>query len=333
MNELGVGVVGAGGMGSRHARNVTAIKGASLVAVMDTDHVRAGRLAAELDAKPFFDAMALIEHPDVQAVVVASPDSTHADLVMACLEAGKPVLCEKPLAATVEQAAAIVDREAATGRRMVQVGFMREYDPAHRAVREAVEGGLIGRPFLFKGLHANVSPPTPRFLAEVLVASAIHDFHSARFMTAEEIEWVVTHHLPFPFASPDTCRLAMITLGLSGGVLGTIEMNADAAHGYEVAVEVVGDGGRASTGGTLEPVLSRSGTKGQLVTDDWLARFDTAYALEMQAFVGTAPSGTVGGPSAWDGYATLAAAQAAVASGLSGLRESVDLPLRPRLYQ
>src|SRR3990170_3695000 len=148
MNELGVGVVGAGGMGSRHARNVTAIKGASLIAVMDTDQVRAGRLAAELDAKPFGDARGLIEHPDVQAVVVASPDSTHADLVMACLGAGKPVLCEKPLASTVEQAAAIVDWEVATGRRMVQVGFMREYDQAHRAVREAVANGVIGRPFL-----------------------------------------------------------------------------------------------------------------------------------------------------------------------------------------
>src|SRR3990172_8582798 len=161
MNELGVGVVGAGGMGSRHARNVTAIKGASLVAVMDTDHVRAGRLAAELDAKPFFDAMALIEHPDVQAVVVASPDSTHADLVMACLEAG----------------------------------CMREYAPAHRAVREAVEGGLIGRPFLFKGLHTNVSPPTSRFLAEVLVTSAIHDFPSAPFITPPGVEWGGPHHL------------------------------------------------------------------------------------------------------------------------------------------
>jgi myo-inositol 2-dehydrogenase / D-chiro-inositol 1-dehydrogenase len=127
---LAVGVIGTGVIGAEHAcllRDVTS--GAHLAAVCDADEARAK--AAAKGAAVFSDAHALIASDKVQAVVIASPDATHADCALACLAVGKPVLCEKPIAATAAQGLAIVQAEAALGRRLVTVGFMRRFDPAY----------------------------------------------------------------------------------------------------------------------------------------------------------------------------------------------------------
>ena len=81
----------------------------------------------------------LIRDDAVDAVVVASWGPTHEEFVLACIAAGKPVFCEKPLATTVEACRRILDAEMAHGRRLVQVGFMRRYDAGYRAMKEAVD--------------------------------------------------------------------------------------------------------------------------------------------------------------------------------------------------
>lgn len=116
-----VGVIGTGGMGGRHARNLTNEVGAAqVVALSDVDAARLQQVAAEIGAThTFTDADALINHPDVEAVLIAAPDRFHAALARACILAGKPVLCEKPLALTAAEARQIVDAEVAGGRRLV----------------------------------------------------------------------------------------------------------------------------------------------------------------------------------------------------------------------
>ena len=112
-NQISVGVIGTGGMGARHARNLsTQVADARVAAVMDLDRSRAEAVAAECgDARAYGDAEALIADPAVDAVVIASPDPTHAALTLACLAAGKPVLCEKPLAASLAEAERVVRAE------------------------------------------------------------------------------------------------------------------------------------------------------------------------------------------------------------------------------
>ena len=121
--SIQIGVIGTGGMGGRHIHNLaTHVANANVVAIMDLDEHRLSKLKSEYGiAKTFTDAHTLINDPDVQALVIASPDSTHAQFTLACLEASKPVLCEKPLAANAKDAKRVFQTEVAKGQRLMQV--------------------------------------------------------------------------------------------------------------------------------------------------------------------------------------------------------------------
>src|SRR5688500_9172605 len=175
--NLRIGVIGTGIMGSDHARTIAgSIKGALVFAVSDKDRDRASAIAFETRApRVHAQARALIDDPDVEAVLIASPDPTHEDLVLACLEAGKPVLCEKPLAPTIAGCLRIVAAETAMGRRLVQVGFMRRFDPGYLAMKAALATGQAGAPLLMHCVHRNASVP-PFFDSGMLISnSAVHE--------------------------------------------------------------------------------------------------------------------------------------------------------------
>jgi len=145
MADLSVGVIGAGRMGSCHAVNVHRYaKGARVAAIYDLDQARAGQVAAECDsARAFQDPVQLIQDVGVDAVVIASPDPTHAEFVHECLRHHKPVLCEKPLATTAAEAQKLIEAEQALGRRLIAVGFSRRFDPRHAAVQNETRDMLL----------------------------------------------------------------------------------------------------------------------------------------------------------------------------------------------
>ena len=175
---LSVGVIGTGGMGTRHALNLhRAVGGAQVTAVYDLDQDRARHVAGMCgQALVFEDPERLINNSHVDAVVIASPDDTHAGLTLACLQVGKPVLSEKPMATTVEDAVRVMEAEVALGQRLVSVGYMRRFDPQHMAVKTAVADGTLGRPLLFKGVHRNAAVPYGTTGETILINSAGHDF-------------------------------------------------------------------------------------------------------------------------------------------------------------
>ena len=162
--EIRVGLVGTGGMGAMHARSLhRKVAAARVVALSDVNAERARTVAEECgSAAVFGDAVEMIRDGAVEAVVIASPDPTHAPLTLECLRLGKPVLCEKPLATSSTQALEIVEAEVGVGEQLVQVGFMRRYDPQHVDVKNVAASGAIGQPVLFKGWHRNAEiPPAP----------------------------------------------------------------------------------------------------------------------------------------------------------------------------
>lgn len=333
---IGVGVIGVGGMGARHARNLASQAAeVSLVALMDLDETRARQVAGEcgVEAALFTDGLALIEDRAVEAVVIASPDPTHAGLAKACIAAGKPVLCEKPLATSLDEAKEILAAEVARGRRLVQLGFMREYDPQHVALKKLLDEGTLGKPLMFAGMHNNLSEGRVPSQADVVINSAVHDIHSARWLMADEITQVMAQSVPVSPDQPKSCRLVQIQLWFERGGMSSITVNADSGYGYEVAVEITGETGMGRTQSLAGPVVRGGGRAGQAVEPDWLVRFETAYILEIQAWARSLVAGTPTGPSVWDGVASLNVAAACLESLASGQAAGVADLETPALYR
>ena len=329
-----VGVIGTGGMGGRHVHNLThEVAAAQVVAVMDVNEARRQTVAQASGATyTFADGYELINHPAVEAVLVAAPDRFHAQLTHACIAAGKPVFCEKPLAITAAEAYQVVEAEVAGGRRLVQLGFMREYDPAHVKVKQMMDSGALGKAIGFRGVHINPPSAEPHSLEDVITNSVVHDIHSARWMMGDEIAKVYASYVPGNPNQPETARLVLVQLHYRNGGIGQIECNADSGYGYEVDVQMTGETGTVQTNSLQSALVSRANSRAQWVEEDWLQRFDTAYILEAKSWICSLQSGTPSGPSAWDGYVAMIVVDACVESAQRGQPVTVKIPERPAIY-
>ncbi len=329
-----VGVIGTGGMGGRHIHNLTnEVSAAQVVAVVDVDEARQQTVARACGATyAFTDGYELISHPAVEAVLIATPDRFHAQLTQACIAAGKPVFCEKPLATSASGAYQVVEAEVSGGRRLVQLGFMREYDPAHVKVKRIIDSGALGQAIGFRGVHINPPSSEPHSLEDVITNSVVHDIHSARWMMGDEITKVYASYVPVNPNQPDTARYVLVQLHYRNGSIGQIECNADSGYGYEVDVQMTGETGTVQTNALQSALVSRANARSQWVEEDWLQRFDTAYILEAKAWIGSLQSGTPTGPSAWDGYVAMIIADACVESAQRGQPLAVKIFERPAIY-
>lgn len=331
---VNAGVIGTGMIGSLHAGILSGrTSGARVVAVMDVDGERAAAVAADCGgARVFADAKALIEAAEVDAILIASPDAFHAEGTLACIAAGKPVLCEKPMATTRADAERILQAEMAAGRRLVQVGFMREYDRAHRDLVDLLRSGDIGPALRFRGIHMN--PGRSRYITvnTAIVNSLIHDIHSARFMMGAEIAEVFLRWVPSDPGNRRSARYAIIHIAFDSGAIGTLEWSGDSGYGYEVEVEITGERGTAGTTGVHSPIVRQGGRRSQAITPDWPDRFFDAYVEELAAWIGSVLTGQATGPSAWDGYMSLVIADACIRSSESGQPEPVIGMERPAMY-
>jgi myo-inositol 2-dehydrogenase/D-chiro-inositol 1-dehydrogenase len=313
-----IGIIGLGVMGAGHLRTLTQVPGAEVVAAADVDLVRARAVAGD-GVAVHGDPVALIRDDGVEAVLIASSDATHADFVLACLDACKPVLCEKPLATTAAASLSIAQAEAALGRRLVQVGFMRRFDPRYIAVKQGLDEGRVGTPLLLHCAHRNASVP-PTYTSDMLITSSgTHEIDVVRWLTGEEI---VSATVMTPRA---TSRAAngmrdpqLLILETESGVLVDVEVFVNAGYGYDIRCELVGETGTLS----LEPA----------VTPGFLQRFADAYLAELTDWVDAVRDGGPRGPTAWDGYAASAVADACLESLRTGRTVAVELAERPALY-
>jgi myo-inositol 2-dehydrogenase/D-chiro-inositol 1-dehydrogenase len=330
-----IGVIGTGNIGADHVRRLsTQVSGARVGAVSDVDTARARAVADSVrGACVHAEALDIVADPAVDAVLIASPGDTHADLVLACLAAGKPVLCEKPLATTSDAASKVLEAEVALGRRLVQVGFMRRYDPAYRQVKAVLEADRIGEPLLLHCAHRNAAVP-PSFTSDMaLTDSVVHEIDAARWLLDEEITAAtVLRTRPSPLAAGHLLDPQVVVLETAGGVLVDVEVFVNCRYGYDVRCEVVGSHGTVSLESPSSGVLTRAGVRGEHIPADWRERFGGAYREELQHWVDGLHAGTTGGPSAWDGYAATLVAEACVDALTSGRRTTVAVGDRPALY-
>ena len=307
-----VGIIGAGIMGTDHAYTLRdSVPGATVEAVSDADASR----AALIGVRVVNDPLALIKDPNIDAVLIASSDATHEQFVLACLAAGKPALCEKPLAADVAGCQRIVAAETEVGRRLISVGFMRRYDPGYVALKHTLDAGDLGAPLIMHCVHRNVSAPAWFASDMVITNSAGHEIDITRWLFGDEIAAVTVHRPRRSAALADPVLLVFETVS---GVVVEAEVFVNAGYGYDVHCELVGERGRASASGP--------------VTADWRERFADAYRLELTDWVDGVRAGEARGATAWDGYVACVVARAGVTALTMG-RAAVELPEKPARYR
>jgi scyllo-inositol 2-dehydrogenase (NAD+) len=296
MGKLGVGVLGVGEMGKRHAENLRRlVPEAKLVAIADVAAQRARQVADELEVEHAYSSLdAMIEHKDINAVVIATPDKFHADAIRVAAAAGKDILCEKPIAITIKDAeAAIQAVEKAKVR--LQVGFMRRYDPAYAAAMKRIEAGEIGTPVIFKSLGRDRDePPLAAYQSGVngmlFYSNSIHDFDLARWLMQDEVSEVqayATTTIRSEVAAFGDIVAGVVNLKYAHGAIGNIESYVQAVYAYDVRTEIIGSKGSIFVG-SVEKVpatfLTAQGGN-HILADHFLSRFADAYLTEMQDFV------------------------------------------------
>jgi myo-inositol 2-dehydrogenase/D-chiro-inositol 1-dehydrogenase len=334
--NLRVAVIGAGRMGADHIQRLnTRIHGAEVAAVVDVDLARA---QAAIDGIPgavaLADAAEALGSGDVNAVLIATPGFLHEDILLKALELDLPILCEKPLTTDSESSWRIVEAEAKLGRKRIQVGFMRRFDAEYAQLGAMVRNRDLGELLMLHCAHRN--PDTPAgFTNEMLINdSVVHEFDVVRFLTGEEITSVqVRLGKPTRNAPNGQHDPQHVLLETASGVLADVEIFVNAKFGYEVATQAAFEDGIVNIGGDQGPYVRSAGRWGGNITPGFEERFGAAYDVEIQAWVDAAHRGDIGGPSAWDGYATAACCEAGVRAQQTGQKEPVRLQAKPALYR
>ncbi len=331
-----VGVIGTGVIGVDHAAKLQhRISGSTVSAVTDIDRARASQVAADLGGvRVYPDGHALIASDEVDAVLVTSIGETHAEFTLACIAAGKPVMCEKPLAPTTPECEQILQAEVACGRRLVIVGFMRRYDAGYRQVKATLESGAIGDALALHNVHRDTGAPESFTSPMVMTNSLIHEIDVTRWLLDEEISSVeVLPAAHTKHAFPHLQDPMFAVFHTASGILSTAEFLANGQYGYDVRCELVGSDGTASL---LNPVVANqvtAGTDRTVVPPDWRARFSQAYADELQAWISGLERGETVGPSAWDGYAATRVTELGIGAISSLRRETIGYLEKPALYR
>ena len=345
-----VGVIGAGAMGAAHIRTLARwVPSATVVAAYDADVSRATAICAEVGARVADGSGELITADDVDAVLIAAPDPLHEELVLSCLAAEKPTLCEKPLATSAESSLRVVDAEVAAGRRLVQVGFMRRHDQAYEQLRQMISTGGVGDVRVVHCVHRNPRAHPTATSEGIITNSMIHELDIVPWLLDDA--WsAVTMTVP----RLDDGQLLDPQVGVletRSGVVVTSEVFVNARYGYDVRCEVVGAAGTARLSAPYGLGLRRDGVDGMVVAPDFVERFADAYRVELEEWVTAAAGGAsgggsaggagagagggaggAGGASAWDAYRADLAAAAAVESLHCGARVAISDPEPPALY-
>jgi scyllo-inositol 2-dehydrogenase (NAD+) len=327
MRKLGVGVLGVGEMGKRHAENLRRlVPEARLVAVADASAARARKVAEELEVQGWYGTLeAMLERKDLDAVLIATPDKFHAEAIEAAARSGKDIFCEKPLAANLPEARAALNAVSQAGRHL-QVGFMRRYDPAYASAMKRIEGGEIGVPVIFKSIGRDKDAPPlacyePNVNGMMFYTNTIHDFDLARWLMQDEVSSV--HAYTTTAIRPEVVKYgdvvaSVVNLMYRKGAIGNVESYAQAVYGYDVRTEVVGSKGSILIGSlhqTPAVFLTVRGSE-QSLTDHFLVRFADAYLAEVRDFVSNILHDRAPRVTGEDGLRALAIAVAAEKSNL-----------------
>lgn len=352
MKNLRIGMIGAGSMGREHIRRInTELRFATVTKFYD---------AFPLEPEAYYGALlaesedALIQDAEIDAIMICSPDATHKDLVCKCLNAQKPVFCEKPLALTAKACMEIMQMENALGKKLVQVGFMRRYDPGYQKMRELLalenylnnillihskhRGGMGGKVPTSKPIGGPGNTNKLSFIDQTKLGvtnGPIHDVDICRYLIGDDQDRYASARITFPRSSKyasSSANPCFITLKTEKGIVVTIESFGSFHTSYDIQCEVVCEDGIINLPSYPQPRIRRDMMDGHEIPTNWFLRFNDAYDREIQHWIDSVHSGELDGPCALDAYYACCATDAIIRSIDSGMEETIFYDDIPPLY-
>lgn len=300
-------MVGGGRVGKNHSRAITRhVPGGQIVALVETMDLVREETAQEFGIENQFASLeAALDKVQFDAVVITTPTPTHLPIASLAAENKKHVFLEKPMALSISECNAIL-KEIDQNSVLLQLGFMRRFDPEFVAAAQRIEAGEIGQPMMIKtNTHGpGLPPPWARDLKTsngMLAEVNSHDWDTLRWLMGSNLERVYTEVANFkgPANQVDTPNFydnALVNVKFKNGGLGMISGVCPCGYGYDARVEIVGEKG----------IMQISELKGQslvvctdrdqgLITPvfrTWPERFKWAYIYELEHFVTCIQDGT-----------------------------------------
>ncbi|WCK56428.1 Gfo/Idh/MocA family oxidoreductase [Aneurinibacillus sp. Ricciae_BoGa-3] len=335
---LKIGVIGTGAIGREHIKRITnTLAGGKIVAVTDVNQ-DAAKTAVEqfgLDAVVHPDDKALVADHNVDAVLVTSWGPAHEQSVLAAIEAGKYVFCEKPLATTAEGCMRIVEAEIKQGKRLVQVGFMRRYDSGYVQLKQAIDSHYIGEPLMIRCAHRNPTVDQNYTTDMAITDTLIHEIDVLHWLINDDYKSV---QVVFPkktiLASAHLQDPQIVMMETNSGIIIHVEVFVNCQYGYDIQCEVIGEEGIVHLPEVASIITRKEAKLGTNILMDWKQRFIDAYDKELQDFMDSIKQkGEPNGPTAWDGYIAAVTADACVKAQQTGEKEAVTLVEKPNFYR
>ena len=329
---INIGILGCGRIGQVHGITLRGMTNARAVAVSDAVPAAADALAARLGAQ-VMTTDAIIADPNIDAVIVGTPTTTHYDIIHAAAAAGKAIFCEKPIDLSVARIQACL---AAVAKADVpfMTAFNRRFDPNFASLQAQIKDQVIGNVELVTILSRDPAPPPIGYIKTsggIFRDMMIHDLDMARFLLGEE---------PVELTAAASCLVdpaigeagdfdtAVVTLKTASGKLCQISNSRRATYGYDQRIEVHGSEGMLRADNVLETTVEVSNAQGMRKAPTqpfFLERYAAAYRAEMEHFVAALESGVPVTPTGQDGLKAQMLADAADAAARDGLPKKITI--------
>lgn len=314
MNPLRIAVLGTGRIGKMHAELIARqVEGAEVSSVFDVDTAAAEAVAGDLGVRQADSLTDAISDPSADAVCIATSTDTHVDVMIEAAEAGKAIMCEKPVSldlAEVDRGMAAVTAAGVP----LQIGFNRRFDASHKAVADAVAAGDIGDVHVLKITSRDPAPPPISYIevsGGIFLDMTIHDFDMARYVTGSEVVEVYAKgsvRVDPAIGEAGDLDTIVITMTHENGAFTVIDNSRQAVYGYDQRVEAFGSGGMVGSDNPLQHTTrwaDAAGSRGTTLPYFFLDRYIPSYLSEWEEFVRSVNDGTAPTPDGSDGRAPL----------------------------
>jgi myo-inositol 2-dehydrogenase / D-chiro-inositol 1-dehydrogenase len=292
--KINIAVIGLGRMGKIHLRHLSQrIPGANVVAVADAFY-------SEQDFKNEYPGIRFMKQAEeamslkeVEAIVIATPTSSHAELVEKAIDKGKHIFCEKPLDLSLEITERLLAKAKEAGISLM-IGFNRRFDPEFMQAKKLIAEDKIGNPQIIKITNRDPGLPSIEFIKTsggMFMDFTIHDFDMVRFMMGKEVTEIFAKGLVFfdpEVAKAGDIDTALTTVTFEDGTYAVIDNSRKAVYGYDQRLEIFGDKGMIQVDNNLyhrNILFDEKGIHTALPLNSFPERYINSYLKEMELFI------------------------------------------------